>query len=332
MTEDLRQVTLRVNEDGPKINAWSLSGDVSDGVFLVYAMAEDGSIGWYRFDTTIGTFVRYFKDAAPEVAPTEEPSEPAKTEDPDAAAKIQKLEDDVKSLQEKNREYALDYNNVQSKHSKLSLYFIIILVVLFIVLILAIILAWKLRSLYSRYDFSEDDGDDDDDDGGDDNGGDDGNGGSDDTDTETEPEKPQEKIVLPKQAPFGVDDSSDKLPSQTVDESIKQTVAAAYAARQAEKEAKAKEAAQKAAAAKEAAAKEVAEKEAKAKEAAQKAAAAKKAADAAAEKAKAAGMKLNAVSDKKGLYDLDVNTGEEKTEKASGNDEANDDDFEFIEF
>lgn len=330
VTEGLRQVTLRVNEDGPKINAWSLSGDVNDGVFLVYAMAEDGSIGWYRFDTTIGTFVRYFKDAADKKEPTETPTEPVKEEDSNSAAKIKNLEEELKKQKDKNNQDINDYNELQSNHSKLSIYFILILIVLFIVLILAIIMALKLRSLYSRYDFS-DDGDDGDDDGGDDNnGGDDGNG---DSDVEPEAEKPQEKIVLPKQAPFGVETPSDeKLPSQTVDESIKQTVAAAYAARQAEKEAKAKEAAQKAAAAKEAAAKEVAEKEAKAKEAAQKAAAAKKAADAAAEKAKAAGMKLNAVNDKKGLYDLDVNTGEEKIEKASGNDEANDDDFEFIEF
>lgn len=333
VTEGLRQVTLRVNEDGPKINAWSLSGDVNDGVFLVYAMAEDGSIGWYRFDTTIGTFVRYFKDVAEGKQPTETPTEPVKEEDPNSAAKIKNLEEELKKQKDKNNQDINDYNELQSNHSKLSIYFILILIVLFIVLVLAIIMALKLRSLYSRYDFS-DDGDDGDDDGGDDNnGGDDGNGDSDDTDVEPEAEKPQEKIVLPKQAPFGVETPSDeKLPSQTVDESIKQTVAAAYAARQAEKEAKAKEAAQKAAAAKEAAAKEVAEKEAKAKEAAQKAAAAKKAADAAAEKAKAAGMKLNAVADKKGLYDLDVNTGEEKIEKTSGNDEANDDDFEFIEF
>lgn len=326
VTEGMRQFTLRVNEDGPKINAWSLSGDVNDGVFLVYAMAEDGSIGWYRFDTTIGTFVRYFKDAADKKGTPEDPSESVTEEDSASEAKIKKLEEDLKKQKEKNNKDIDDYNNLQANHSKLSIYFILILIVLFIVLILAIIMALKLRSLYSRYDFS-DDGDD-----GDDDGGDDNNGGN-DSDDEIEEEKPQEKIVLPKPAPFDVDTSSDeKLPSQTVDESIKQTVAAAYAARQAEKEAKAKEAAQKAAAAKEAAAKEVAEKEAKAKEAAQKAAAAKKAADAAAEKAKAAGLKLNAVSDKKGLYDLDVNTGEEKTEKPSGNDETNDDDFEFIEF
>lgn len=346
ITEGKRQVTLRVNEGGPTINAWSLSGNVDDGVFLVYAMAEDGSVGWYRFDTKIGTFVRYTKDAVPEQGNTNpEPSQPETKADPDSAAEIKKLKEDLESLQQKNKKDIDDYNKLVEKRNQQSILLYIVLVVLFIVLILAIILAWKLRSLYARYDFSDDgEGDDGDDDGGDDNGGDDNggddNGGNDDTDDEDDYVEVKPEPVIPaKQAEAfrnkmaSVDaEKNAKNSGQTVDETIKQQVAAAYAARQAEKEAKAKEAAQKAAAAKEAAAKEVAEKEAKAKEAAQKAAEAKKAADAAAEKAKAAGMKLNAVSDKKGLYDLDVNSGEEKTEKASGNDEANDDDFEFIEF
>ncbi len=158
LTAGLPMVKLHLN-DGPEYSAWSLSGDVSDNVFLVYAMQSDGKTAWFRFDANYGTLVRYFADKE-EVPSTEEKPMPSQGGN-------ENLGPVVESLVEANRNEASKhnaaYNDLVTKYNQdigLRMKIIIgIMIALVFIFIVAIILAFKLRAIYRDYDFVDEDED-----------------------------------------------------------------------------------------------------------------------------------------------------------------------------
>ena len=182
----LTKISLSFDNNETFVTAYLLSDNAEDRqkVVLVYALNSKGEKGYYRFDTSSLTFVRYYADRGVQNAP--EPSS-----DAPSSATNQTVSGVTVAAE--------SYNAVVTQYNtdmKVRFYIIIALVILTVVLFaFVIILALKLKKLYDEYDFEDDDDEDDDDDGDDDgNDGDDGyEGGEDDFADEA----PQHKAIAP---------------------------------------------------------------------------------------------------------------------------------------
>lgn len=133
----LTKMTLSV--DGKTMNAYQLSDSQADGIVcLVYATDLEGNKGFYRFDTGLKTFVRYYAD-------------------------IVKNQEEQESTSDENGETVSReiYDSLADRYkseSWMKIYIIIALIVLAIILfIFVIVLAMKLRKIYNEYDFIDDD-------------------------------------------------------------------------------------------------------------------------------------------------------------------------------
>lgn len=139
----LTKMSLSIN--GKTFNAYQLSDSQAEGIVcLVYAMDAEGNKGFYRFDTELKTFVRYYVDRV--AAETKPDAEEGSSGDASNA--------DIKQQYEELAERYMS-------ESWLKFYIIIALIVLSVILfIFVIVLAMKLKKIYNEYDFIDDEEDD----------------------------------------------------------------------------------------------------------------------------------------------------------------------------
>jgi hypothetical protein len=144
--DDTGLTKMSLSIDGKTLNAYQLSDSQAEGVVcLVYATDIEGNKGYYRFDTGLKTFVRYYADSVKEAET--EPAEDTTVENSGDTVSRQVYDD-----------LAKQYMN----ESWLKIYIIIALIVLAVILfIFVIVLAMKLRKIYNEYDFIDDDDDED---------------------------------------------------------------------------------------------------------------------------------------------------------------------------
>lgn len=138
----LTRMSLSINDK--TFNAYQLSDSDAEGIVcLVYAMDEDGNKGFYRFDTGLKTFVRYYADLSADK--TDSDSQGTSSSGGDTVSR------------EEYEELAQRYMD----EGWLRFYIIIALIVLSVILfVFVIILAMKLRKIYNEYDFIDDEEDD----------------------------------------------------------------------------------------------------------------------------------------------------------------------------
>ncbi len=139
--DDTGLVKMSLSINGNTFDAYQLSDSQADGIVcLVYAVNEEGVKGFYRFDTELRTFVRYYADLKGAASDT----------DPDANESTSSNTSDADAIRQQYEELAEQYTS----ESWLKFYIIVALIVLAVILfIFVIILAMKLRKIYNEYDF-----------------------------------------------------------------------------------------------------------------------------------------------------------------------------------
>lgn len=139
--DDTGFTKMTLSVDGKTLSAYQLSDSQAEGIVcLVYAMDIDGNKGYYRFDTGLKTFVRYYADSVKETE--DESAENTSTGDGSTVSRQV-------------------YDELEKKYvneSWLKIYIIVALIVLAVILfVFVIVLAMKLRKIYNEYDFIDED-------------------------------------------------------------------------------------------------------------------------------------------------------------------------------
>lgn len=141
--DDTGLVKMSLSINGKTLDAYQLSDSQAEGIVcLVYAVDAEGNKGFYRFDTGLKTFVRYYADNIAAESGEETDEEEGSSDEAQNTVSI-----------EKYNELATNAYN----ESVLKFYIIIALIVLSVILfVFVIILALKLKKIYNEYDFIDD--------------------------------------------------------------------------------------------------------------------------------------------------------------------------------
>ncbi len=144
--DDSGYTKMSLSINGNTFTAYQLSDSSADGIVcLVYAVDADGNKGYYRFDTELKTFVRYYADLTAEEEVAEESSS---------------AEEEESSVSSSGTVTVDEYNDLVEQYKQeswLKFYIIVALIVLAVILfIFVIVLAMKLKKLYNEYDFVDD--------------------------------------------------------------------------------------------------------------------------------------------------------------------------------